>query len=438
MSVVEFSAVSKSYLLEDSNTRRLAALLFPRLFSSPKFTALYDLTFDVRRGETFCIIGRNGAGKSTLLELVAGISQPTSGTIRVAGRVSALLELGTGFHPDFTGRQNVLLAAAILGFSAGETRRLYPDVADFAGIGDFLERPVRTYSSGMLMRLAFALAIHVDPEILIVDEALSVGDQAFRQRCLRKVQELRARGVSILFVSHAIGDVKSIGDRALWLDRGKPRELGPADRVSDSYLAALAEESRPSRQPSAPHSDGRPDLPAFSDLRLDWLDNLPICDGRRGDGRARIHGFALLDALGRPATHLVPRESYVAKLSFETLDSLERPQAGILIRNHLGIAFSGIATPGSNSPIPALSAGERCTVEFRFTLPQFYPGFFSFSPTVFTAPEQQGTSAEPCDWVDNALTLQMGKAAGEVYGSLHVTARVRWSRPSVHQELPRA
>jgi hypothetical protein len=117
---------------------------------------------------------------------------------------------------------------------------------------------------------------------------------------------------------------------------------------------------------------------------------------------------------------------------------LERPQAGILIRNHLGIAFSGIATPGSNSPIPALSAGERCTVEFRFTLPQFYPGFFSFSPTVFTAPEQQGTSAEPCDWVDNALTLQMGKAAGEVYGSLHVTARVRWSRPSVHQELPRA
>jgi len=148
MSVVEFSAVTKSYLLEDSNTRRLAALLFPRLFSSPKFTALYDLSFDVRRGETFCIIGRNGAGKSTLLELVAGISQPTSGAVRVAGRVSALLELGTGFHPDFTGRQNVFLAASILGFSAGEARRLYPHVAEFAGIGDFLERPVRTYSSG--------------------------------------------------------------------------------------------------------------------------------------------------------------------------------------------------------------------------------------------------------------------------------------------------
>jgi ABC-type polysaccharide/polyol phosphate transport system ATPase subunit len=438
MSVVEFSAVTKSYLLEDSNTRRLGALLFPRFFSSPKFTALYDLSFDVRRGETFCIIGRNGAGKSTLLELVAGISQPTSGAVRVAGRVSALLELGMGFHPDFTGRQNVFLAASILGFSAGEARRLYPHVAEFAGIGDFLERPVRTYSSGMLMRLAFALAIHVDPEILIVDEALSVGDQAFRQRCLRKVQELRARGVSILFVSHAMGEVKSIGDRALWLDHGKLRELGPADRVSDSYLAALAEKSRPSRQPAAPHSDGRPTLPAVSDLQLDWLDNLTNCDGRRGDGRARIYGFALLDALGRLATQLVPRDSYVAKLSFEALDFLERPQTGILIRNHLGIAFSGVATLRSNGPIAALSAGERCTVELRFTLPQFYPGFFSFSPTVFTTPDPQGAASEPCDWVDNALTLQMGKAAGEVYGSMHVTARVRWSRPSVDQELPRA
>jgi energy-coupling factor transporter ATP-binding protein EcfA2 len=349
-----------------------------------------------------------------------------------------LLELGTGFHPDFTGRQNVFLAASMLGFSAGEARRLYPHVAEFAGIGDFLERPVRTYSSGMLMRLAFALAIHVEPEILIVDEALSVGDQAFRQRCLRKVQELRARGVSILFVSHAMGEVKSIGDRALWLDRGKPRELGPADRVADSYLAALAEESRPPRQPSAPHLDGRPALPAFSDRPPDWLDNLPSGDGRRGDGRARIHGFALLDALGRPATHLAPRDSYVARLSFEALDSLERPQAGVLIRNHLGIAFSGVATPRSRCPIPPLSPGECCSVEFRFTWPQFYPGFFSFSPTVFTAPDRQGPPNEPCDLVDNALTLQMGKAAGEVYGSLHVTARVRWSKPSIDQELPRA
>src|ERR1035437_9930900 len=217
MSVVQFSAVSKSYPILGSPGRRLASLLAPTLIPTTRFTALQDLDFEVRRGETFCIIGRNGAGKSTLLQLVAGITQPTSGSVSVTGRVSALLELGSGFHPDFTGRQNVFLTASILGFGTRETNLLYPHVSNFAAIGDFIDRPIRTYSSGMLLRLAFALAIHVEPEILIVDEALSVGDQAFRQRCLRKVQELRTRGVSILFVSHAIADVKSLGDRALWL-----------------------------------------------------------------------------------------------------------------------------------------------------------------------------------------------------------------------------
>ena len=175
-----------------------------------------------------------------------------------------------------------------------------------------------------------------------------------------------------------MGEVKSIGDRALWLDHGKLRELGPADRVSDSYLAALAEKSRPSRQPAAPHSDHRPTLPAVSDLQLDWLDNLTNCDGRRGDGRARIYGFVLLDALGRPATQLVPRDSYVAKLSFEALDFLERPQAGVLIRNHLGIAFSGVATLRSNGPIAALSAGEQLHGRVAIYIAPVLSRFFFF------------------------------------------------------------
>jgi ABC-type polysaccharide/polyol phosphate transport system ATPase subunit len=409
------------------------------LIHATRFAALQNLNFDVRRGETFCIIGRNGAGKSTLLQLVAGISQPTTGSVSVTGRVSALLELGSGFHPDFTGRENVYLSASILGFGTKQTNRLYPRVIEFAGIGDFIDRPVRTYSSGMLVRLAFALAIHVDPEILIVDEALSVGDQAFRHRCLRKVQELRTRGVSILFVSHAIGEVKALGDRALWLDHGCQRDLGPAERVSDAYLASLQpsaashQAARPGEQPS--------DQPLASS-ETHWIDNLPAGDGRLGDGRARIRGFSLLDQFGRQATHLAPAASYTARISFEALASLANPRVGLLIRNHLGIAFCGATTNQTHSAIRPLASGERCTVDFVFTLPEFYPGFFSFSPSIVDAQEQRAPAGAAatvtCDWLDNALTLQMERSAGEVYGCLHVPAHVRWSAPPAYQEARHA
>lgn len=433
MSVVEFNTVSKSYPILGSPARRLASLLAPTLVRATRFTALQNLSFDVQRGETFCIIGRNGAGKSTLLQLVAGITQPTSGSVSVAGRVSALLELGSGFHPDFTGRQNVFLSASILGFSTRETNRLYPRVSEFAAIGDFIDRPIRTYSSGMLVRLAFALAIHVEPEILIVDEALSVGDQAFRQRCLRKVQELRTRGVTILFVSHAIGDVKSIGDRALWLDHGCQRELGPAGKVADAYLASL----QTPRCSHAPQPGESASDRTATGHEAQWIENVPAGDGRTGDARARICGFMLLDQFGSQAVHLAPAESYVARISFQALEALPHPEVGLLIRNHLGIAFCGATTRHANSSIRPLAAGERCTVDFAFNLPEFYPGFFSFSPSVGDR-KQSGSETATCDWVDNALTLQMERSAGDVYGCLHVPAHVRWSTPPAYQEARHA
>ena len=186
-------------------------------------------------------MGENGSGKSTLLQMVAGILRPTSGTVAVNGRVSALLELGAGFNPEFSGRDNVYLNGSILGLTTRQIDQRYEDIEAFAEIGDFINQPVKTYSSGMVVRLAFAVAINVDPEILLVDEALAVGDIYFRQRCMRKVHELRARGITILFVSHAVADVKAIGDRALWLDRGRLVEIGEPDRVVAKYLAAMVE-----------------------------------------------------------------------------------------------------------------------------------------------------------------------------------------------------
>ena len=242
VSIIDFRQVSKSYpVYRDPKDRLKELATFNRYSFHEDFWALREITFAVERGETFCVIGENGSGKSTLLQIVAGILGPSSGDADVSGRVAALLELGSGFNPEFTGRENVFLNASILGLSRKEIERRYADIAAFAEIGSFIDQPVKTYSSGMTVRLAFAVAIHVDPEILLVDEALAVGDIYFRQRCMRKVHELRSSGVTILFVSHSMGDVKAIGDRSLWLDRGRIRDLGPTDSVVAKYLAAMAE-----------------------------------------------------------------------------------------------------------------------------------------------------------------------------------------------------
>src|SRR5437868_1016627 len=239
VNAVEFSRVSKSYAIYETPGDRLKELL--TLGSRPfhrDFWALRDVSFSIQRGEVFCIVGENGSGKSTTLQIIAGILQPTTGEARINGRVSALLELGAGFNPEFTGRDNVYLNASILGLSKREIDRRYREIEDFAEIGGFIRQPVKTYSSGMVVRLAFAVAINVDPEILLVDEALAVGDTYFRHRCMRKVHELRARGITIVFVSHAVADVKAIGDRVLWLEHGRAMGIGDTDIVLSAYLAA--------------------------------------------------------------------------------------------------------------------------------------------------------------------------------------------------------
>ena len=243
MSHIEFQGVSKSYSIYDSPGDRLKELITPRRYQFHRdFWALRDVSFDIRPGETFCIVGENGSGKSTLLQMVAGILLPTSGTVSVSGRVAALLELGSGFNPEFSGRDNVYLNGSILGLSTRQIDQKFRAIEEFAEIGDFIRQPVKTYSSGMVVRLAFAVAINVDPEILLVDEALAVGDIYFRQRCMRKVHELRSNGVTILFVSHSTGDVKAIADRVMWLEHGHVmRDIGDPEMVISKYLAAMVE-----------------------------------------------------------------------------------------------------------------------------------------------------------------------------------------------------
>jgi len=420
VTAVEFQAVSKSYAIYDSPGDRLTELLsLNRVKRRRDFLALEDVSFAVERGQTFCIVGQNGSGKSTLLQMVAGILQPSAGSVAVNGRVSALLELGAGFNPEFSGRDNVYLNGSILGLSTRQIDQRYKEIEAFAEIGQFIDQPVKTYSSGMVVRLAFAVAINVDPEILLVDEALAVGDIYFRQRCMRKVHELRSRGITILFVSHAVSDVKAIGDRAMWLDRGRVVDLGDPDRVVAKYLAAMVEKDSTYLIHQAGARERRQGMGAVNAPEV--VDSIPNIDHRFGDGRAEVLGLGVFDEQGRPLHLLEPCSRILLRISVRAKAEVPLPIVGFMLRNQLGIDFAGTNTAREGYELPPMSAGDIYTVDFYIDLPELYPAAFSFSPAI-----ADGTlmGYAMCDWIDNALALQMGRSEAQVYGYIHLPCRV--------------
>lgn len=422
-SIIEFRGVSKTYPIYSSPSARLKELLcLNRLSFHNDFSALDDVSFEIRRGETFCIVGENGSGKSTLLQIVAGILHPSKGEAFVGGRVAALLELGAGFNPEFTGRQNVYMNAAILGLSRQEIDAKFSQIEEFAEIGAFIDQPVKTYSSGMSVRLAFSVAIHVEPEILLVDEALAVGDIYFRQRCLRKVHEMRDAGVTILFVSHAVSEVKALGDRAMWLNAGRIKDIGDTESVVSRYMAAMVEKdnvyltSAHRKAHSAPHEAVQaPEI----------VDSIPNVDHRFGDGRAEVIGIAVVDTAGQRLYILEPSATIVVRISVRAIEDITMPIVGFMMRNHIGLDFAGTNTARESFDLPPMTAGDIYTVDFHLQLPELYPSAFSFSPAI-----ADGTlhSYRTCDWVDNAIVLQMAPADGEIYGHIHLPCRVELNR----------
>ena len=253
--VISLEGVGKTYKRFAKPSDRFWQAVWPSAFRSAsqtsaaeanEFVALAPLNLQVRRGEALGLIGRNGAGKSTLLQMVCGTLNPSSGSVAVNGKIGALLELGAGFNPEFTGRENVYLAAAVMGFSGAETDALYESIVEFSGIREFIDQPVKTYSSGMYVRLAFSIATSANPDILVIDEALSVGDGAFAKKSFERIMQLKAQGTTVLFCSHSMYQVESFCDRALWLDHGQVQMQGPAAKVVAAYADSLREESKSS------------------------------------------------------------------------------------------------------------------------------------------------------------------------------------------------
>jgi ABC-type polysaccharide/polyol phosphate transport system ATPase subunit len=415
MDIVDLQGVSKKYPIYTRPGDRLRELAtLGRRSYHQEHWALRELSLGIHRGETFCVIGENGSGKSTLLQLIGGILEPTVGQVRVGGRVTALLELGSGFNPEYTGRENVHLNGAILGFTAGEVDRKLSQILDFAEIGDFVDQPVRTYSSGMLVRLAFAVAVHLDPDILIVDEALAVGDIRFRQRCLRKIHEMRGRGVTIVYVTHDVSDVKALGHRALWLQQGRVAALGDPAEVVEKYLAAMiAKDARRLRsgQSTAP---GRT-APAGEPGQI--VTSLAPAARRHGDGRAEVLGIAVLDDREGPVEAIRTPARLVVRVSVRAREAIRLPIVGLLLRTEDGVDFTGANTASEGVEMPPLAPGQVATVDFRFRLPELAAGRYEFAPGI-----SEGTLLDftVCDLVEAAASIRALLGAAPVRGYMRI------------------
>lgn len=369
---IRVSNLSKCYHIYDQPHDRLKQSLYPRLQrlvgKQPKhyfreFWALKDVSFEIKKGETVGIIGRNGSGKSTLLQMICGTLNPTSGSIQTNGRIAALLELGSGFNPEFTGRENIYMNASVLGLNNEEIDARYNEIVAFADIGDFIEQPIKTYSSGMMVRLAFAVAINVDPEILIIDEALAVGDAAFQRKCMRKINELSVSGVTLLFVSHEIEAVRKICSDALYLGRGMLLGIGAAKDICIHYERDLFGAAK-----DAGASMGGDDYDAriSPQGKLD-PELLNIDEKTYGDGRAQILEVAITNKYRQKINVLESSAELIVSYRANFFASAAFPVFGMMITNREGVCVFGTNTEGHPLSSRHYTSGNQVKIEFHLS-----------------------------------------------------------------------
>lgn len=418
--VITAQGLSKAYAIYSKPVDRLKQMIWrQRRKFYQEYWALRNVSLEVRKGEMVGLIGRNGSGKSTLLQMICGTLQPTVGTVSVHGRVAALLELGAGFNPEFSGRENVYLSASVLGLTKAQIDERYESIAEFAGIGDFIEQPVKMYSSGMYARLAFSVATHVDADILIIDEILAVGDAAFVQRCMRVIHQFKETG-TILFVSHDTAAVTNLCDRVVWLENGEVREEGAPKEVCHDYLAAIfAEKEDPKsfsiggrrRNPvelsrEVPPEDVRHDELKESGLagKIDIFDFDPNAPwfGQRG---ATITGVQLLAADAQSVAVLEGGESVRVRVSAHAECELTRPIVGFYIKDRLGQYLFGDNTYLTYREQGfRVSAGTEFSAEFLFQLPYLPSGDYSIIASVAEGNQDDHVQHH---WIDDAVFFRV-------------------------------
>ncbi len=401
MSVIEFDRVSKRFALQRETTTTVLGAITSRFRRSRRdveedFWALRDVSFRIEAGETVGIVGANGGGKSTTLKLISRVLEPTSGRIRVQGRIGALLELGAGFHPDLTGRENIYLNGSLLGLSREEIHRSFDDIVAFAELERFIDVPVKHYSSGMYVRLGFAVAVHTHPDILLVDEVLAVGDATFQRKSLERILELKRAGATIVFVSHSAEMVRSLCQRAIWLDDGRVVADDLADVVLTRYQnQSWAEEAeRVQAEESAPP-------PAQQD------------EHRWGTQRVIIEAVRILNAAGEEPYHFRTGEPLILEMTWRARERVEAPVFGMAIFRSDGIHVTGPNTQFAGLEIPALEGTGKVT----FTIPSLplLEGVYQVSVAVHNQAD-----TEMYDLHDRLYSFRVLPGTRERYGVITV------------------
>lgn len=423
---IRIENLSKCYQIYATPRDRLKQFILPRLcrvltpfgLNPPlnyyhEFWALQDVSFEVRRGQTIGIIGRNGSGKSTLLQMICGTLAPSTGSVYTQGRVAALLELGSGFNPEFTGRENVYLNAAVLGLSRQQTDERFADIVAFADIGSFIDQPVKMYSSGMMVRLAFAVIAHVDADILIIDEALAVGDAFFTQKCMRYLRRFMKTG-TVLFVSHDTSSVRNLCTEAIWLEEGCILQQGLPKEVCENYLEAFYEAQQGKSTTTRikniqrdeggriPFKDQRTAFINASNLRndLQLFDFDPEAPSF-GKGAAQITSVKFLDAQGAPLSWIVGGEDVILRVQVFAHHPLASPIIGFYVKDRLGQSLFGDNTWLSYMDHPVTCAsGQYLEADFAFQMPRLQAG--SYSITVAIAEGDQDDHVQH-HWIHDAV-----------------------------------
>ena len=403
--VIELGDVTKSYKIYRNRRHRAVEMLVPGApVLHTNFQALRGVTLRIDRGETLGLVGVNGSGKSTLLQIIAGIVRQTSGQVSVRGRVSSLLELGAGFHPELTGRENVEVFGTVIGLTIADIRRRLPEIERFAAIGEFIDQPVKLYSSGMFVRLAFAAAIHVDPDILLVDEALAVGDAVFQHQCLLRIREMQANGTTIVFVSHEMGMIKAVCSRVVLLDAGRILEEGGPAEITSLYFARASAQIARTQTPNE-------SVTISTSLATPTFESDPGFDAqvrvfRHGTGAAQIRRIELLDSCGRSTAAVAFNDEAVLRVHAEYLSDVSSSIIGFGFRDRTGIELIGTNTYEEGITLPPRAAGSTLVVDFRLRLP-LMPGTYSVSSAIAA---DRYTRAY-YDWIDNALIVTVAPAA---------------------------